>query len=124
MSASVAEGAIVTFCEQRVLRRLLLEGQRGRAEGDLVAVAQDVLVHALAAQERPVQAAEVTKQKAPVGLADDLRVLLGDDAIEDLQRVVGVPADGVDGPELVLAPLVVSGDDDFGHAGETPWPAS
>jgi hypothetical protein len=29
-----------------------------------------------------------------------------------------VPADGVDGPQLVLAPLVVARDDDLTHAGE------
>ena len=74
-------------------------------------------LHALAAQERAVEAAEVAEQEAPVRLADDLRVLLGDDAVEDLDRVVGVAADGVDRAELELAPLVVSADDDLGHAG-------
>ena len=96
MSASVAAGAIVTFCSSESCADFSWNVRRGRAEHDLVAVAQDVLAHPLAAQERAVQAAEIAEQEAPVGLADDLRVLLGDDAVEDLQRVVGVAADGVD----------------------------
>ena len=107
---------MVTFCSSESAADRSWKVRRGRAERDLVAVDQDVLVHALAAQERAVQAAEVAEQEPPVGLADDLRVLLGDDAVEDLQRVVGVPADGVDGTELVLAPLVVAGDDNLGHS--------
>ena len=106
MSASVTDGAMVTFCKQRVLSRLFVEGQRRRPQHNLVALAQQVLVHPLAVQKRPVQAAEVPEEKAAVGLAQHLRVLLGDDPIENLQRVVGVTADGVDRGELVLAPLV------------------
>ena len=64
---------------------------------------QDVLADALAAQERAVQAAEIAEQVAAVGLAHDLGVLLGDDAVEDLERVVGMTPDRVDGAELELA---------------------
>ena len=81
---------------------------------------QHVLAHALAAQERAVQAAEVAEQETAVRLPHDLRVLLGDDAVQDLQRVVGVPPDRVDGAELVLAALVAAGDDDLGHAERSP----
>ena len=84
-------------------------------------VVQDVLADALAAQERAVQAAEIAEQEAPVGLADDLGVLLGDDAVEDLERVVGVAPDRVDGPELELASLIVACDDDLGHASSDAW---
>ena len=60
---------------------------------------------ALAAQERPVQAAEIAEKIAAVGLAHDLGVLLRDDAVENLERVVGMTPDRVDGPELELASL-------------------
>ena len=55
-----------------------------------------------------VQAAQVAEQEAPVGLAEDLGVLLGDDPVEDLHRVVGVAPDGGDGPELELPTPVVA----------------
>ena len=106
--------------QQRVLRRALLEGQAGRAEHDLVAVAEHVLADPLAAQERAVEAAEIAEQEVTVGLPDDLGVLLGHDAVQDLQRVVGMTTDRVDRPELVLAALVVAGDDDLGHAEGSP----
>ena len=66
---------------------------------------QEVLADALAAQERAVQAAEIAEQVAAVGLAQDLGVLLRDDAVEDLERVVGMAPDRVEGAELELASL-------------------
>ena len=106
--------------QHRFLRRFFLKCQAGRTEHDLVVFLQDVLVHALAAQERSVQAAEIAEQVAPVGLAHDLGVLLGDDAVENLERVVGMAPDRIDGPELELASLIVACDDDLGHAAVTP----
>jgi hypothetical protein len=43
-------------------------------------------------------------------------VLLGDDPIEDLDRVVGVTAQRVEGGELELLSLVAGDDDQLGHA--------
>ena len=117
MSASVTDGAMVTFCSSESCADFSWNVSEVDPSMISSPFAQDVLVHALAVKERPVQAAEVAEEVASVRLAQHLRVLLGDDPIEDLQRVVGVAADGVDRGELVLAPLVVSADDDFGHAG-------
>jgi len=115
--------------QQRVLARPLLEQQGRRPEHHLVAVVEQLLAHPFAAQERPVHAPEIAEQELAVGLAHDLGVLLGHDAVQDLKRVVGMATNGIDGAELVLATLIVTGDDDFGHAGRAPgppmgWPAS
>jgi hypothetical protein len=97
--------------DRHPVHRLLLAGlvdeqQPGRAHGDLVAVGQVVLADALAAQERAVQRPQVAQQEAPVAGALDLRVLLRDDPIEDLDRVVRVPAQGVERPKLELLALI------------------
>ena len=80
-----------------------------------------MLTDALAAQERSVQAAEITEKIVAVGLAHDLGVLLRDDAVEDLKRVVGMTPDRVHSPELELASLLIRAcDDNLGHSAVTP----
>src|SRR6185369_5127094 len=106
--------------QDRFLRRLFLKRQAGRTQHDLVVFLQNVLVYALAAQERSVQAPEITEEIAAVGLPHDLRMLLGDDAVEDLERVVRMAPDGVHGAELELASLIVACNDDLRHAAVTP----
>ena len=53
--------------QQRVLGRALLEGEARRAERDLVAVAEDVLADALAAQERAVELPRSRNRNRPSG---------------------------------------------------------
>ena len=101
--------------ERVVGLRLVDEHDARRAHRELVAVAEVVVADPLAAHERAVQRAQVAQQVAPVGRALDLRVLLRDDAIEDLDRVVGMPADRVEGGELELLPLLPGDDDQLGH---------
>jgi hypothetical protein len=97
-------------------RRLVDEEEPGRPHRDLVAVGQDVVADALAADEGAVQRAQVAQQEAAVGAALDLRVLLRDDPVEDLDRVVRMAADRVERGELELLPLVPADDDELGHA--------
>src|SRR5690606_4349856 len=72
----------------------------GGAEGDLVAVAERHLsADALAVDVGAVEAAEVAQHEPALALLEDA-VLLRDDLVEQLDRIVGVPAQAVDGPEL------------------------
>src|SRR5207248_1267753 len=100
----------------RVAHGLLLEDHLGAAQEQLVAVAEQPLADALVGEEGPVQATEVPVEELARRLLDDLGVLLRNDAIEDLDGVVGVAPDAGDGTELVLSPPLGALDDDLGHA--------
>ncbi len=78
-------------------------------------MAQDVLGDARAADVRAVQGAEVAQEEPPVGVPLDLAVLLRDDPVEDLDRVVGVAPDRVERDELELLSLLTGGEDQFRH---------
>ena len=95
---------------------MLDEHEVRRAEHDLVAVLEHVLGDALAATYVPFSEPRSRSRKRPSPPAEDLRVLLGDDAIEDLDRVVGMAADRVEGGELELLPLLAGGEDQLRHA--------
>ena len=101
--------------ERVVGLRFVDEHDVRRAHGDLVAVEQEALRDAFAAQERAVQRAQIAQQEAAVGGALNLCVVLGDDAIEDLDRVFGMAADRVEGGKLELLPLLSRDDDQLGH---------
>jgi hypothetical protein len=99
-----------------LLARLVDEQEPRRPHRDLVTILQIVLADALAPEERAVQRPQVAQQEPAVARALDLRVFLRDDPIEDLDRVVGMPAQGVERPELELLALVAGDDDQLGHA--------
>ena len=115
MWLSVRPGRDRDALERVVGLRLVDEHDAGRAHRELVAVGEEVVGDALAAHERAVERAQVAQQEAAVGGALDLRVLLRDDPIEDLDRVVGMAADRVEGGELELLPLLPGDDDQLGH---------
>ena len=70
------------------------------AERDLVAVPQHHLAtDALAVDVRAVEAPEVAQNDAAVALLEDA-VLLRDNLVEELDRVVRMPAEAVDGAQL------------------------
>ena len=73
--------------------------------------------HALAAHERAVQRPQIAQQVAAIRRPLDLGVLLRDDPIQDLDRVVGVAPDRVERSELELLPLFPGDDDQLGHRG-------
>src|SRR5262249_13775831 len=87
-----------------------------RAQRDLVAVEERVLVHSLAADVGPVQRAQIAKQEFAFGCALYLRVFFGDDPVEDLDRVLRVPSDGIEALELELLAVVGRDEDQLGHA--------
>jgi hypothetical protein len=69
-------------------RAAVVEAALGGAERDLVAVLQRGLAaHALVVDERPVQAAQIAQDPAIRAQLDDA-VLLRDDLVEELDRVV------------------------------------
>ena len=115
MWLSVRPGRDRDALERVVGLRLVDEHDAGRAHRELVAVGQVVVGDALAAHERAVERAQVAQQVPAVGGALDLRVLLRDDPIEDLDRVVGMAADRVERGELELLPLFPGDDDQLGH---------
>src|ERR1700690_120743 len=72
----------------------------GRAEGDLVAVLEHrFAADALSVDVRSVQAAEIAKDETAVALFYDA-MLLRNDFIEELDRVVRVPPEAIDWAEL------------------------
>jgi hypothetical protein len=101
---------------QHVVRlRLVDEHDPRRAHRELVAVVQVVVRDPLAPHERPVERPQVAQQEPPIRRALDLRVLLRDDPVEDLDGVVRVPADRVEGSELELLPFVPGDNDQLRH---------
>ena len=71
-----------------------------RAERDLVAVAERLLAaDALAVDVRAVEAAEVAQDEPTVALLEDA-VLLRHDLVEELDGVVRMPPEAVDGAQL------------------------
>ncbi len=118
------EGAVVLrwLLDADVLGRLLGlrgnldEDEHGSTQRDFVSVYERMIADTLILHEGSIQAAEVAVQKSAVRLADDLRVLLGDDAIENLNDVVRVSADGGDGAELELAAVLAALNDNLRHA--------
>src|SRR5262249_31207107 len=98
------------------------EKEARRPQRDLVAVDEDLLVHALAADVGAVQRSQVAEEELVLRRTLDLRMLLGDDAVEDLDGVVGVAPDGVEGGELELLPIVAGDEDELGHARPTSAP--
>src|SRR5262249_40509170 len=89
--------------------------EAGRSERDLLALEEHPLLGAVAPAGGPVEAAEIAEQKLPIGRAQDLRVLLRYDAIEDLDGVVGVASNRVDRPQLEFLPLFGGNEDELGH---------
>ena len=84
---------------ERDARAVVVASAR-RAERDLVAVLEQRLAaDALAVDVRAVEAAEVAQDEAPVALLEDA-VLLRDDLVEELDRVVRVAPEAVDRPKL------------------------
>jgi hypothetical protein len=75
-----------------------------------------VIAYPLILHERAIQAAEISVQEMSVRLADDLRVLLGHDSVQDLDSVMRMPADGSDRTEIELAAVLAALNDDFRHA--------
>ncbi len=116
MWLSVRPGRDRHAAERVLALGLVDEDDARRAHRELVAVVQVVVPDALAAQERPVQRLEIAQHEAAVGGPLDLRVLLRDDPIEDLDRVVGMAADRVERSELELLSLIPGNDDQLGHA--------
>ena len=92
----------------RGLAGLFLENELRPTEYDLIAFDEDALTDALVFEERAVQTAEVAVEEMPIRLADDLRMSLGNDAVEDLDDVVGMAPDGGHRAQLVLAPRAAS----------------
>jgi hypothetical protein len=105
MWLSVRPGAIVTRWSGSLLAGLVDEHDAGRAHHDLVAVGEVVLADPLAAHERAVERPQVAQQEPPIAGALDLRVLLRDDPIEDLDRVVRGAGRGVERRKLELLAL-------------------
>src|SRR6185312_1272627 len=97
---------------------VLDEHEVRRAEHQLVAVLEHDLADARAAYISAVQRAEIAQQEAAVTAAKNLRVLLRDDAVENLDRIVGMAADGVDRRELELLSLLARRQDQLRHARE------
>ena len=94
---------------------LVVEDQLGAAQGQLVALAEQVLADPLAAEEGAVEAAEIAVEEGAAGLADDLGMFLRHDPVEDLHHVVGVTADGRHGAELDLPPTIAPEHHELGH---------
>jgi hypothetical protein len=68
----------------------------GRAEGDLIAVAEHLLAaYALSVDVRPVQASEITQDELSVPLLEDA-VLFRDDLVEKLNGIVRVAPQAID----------------------------
>jgi hypothetical protein len=111
----VRPGAIVTRWRDIVGLGLVHEHDARRPHRELVAIVQIMVGDPLAPHERAVQRPQVAQQVAPIGRSLDLRVLLRDDPIEDLDRVVGMPADRVESSELELLPLVPGDNDQLCH---------
>ena len=80
--------------------RSVVEPSSSRAERDLVAVLeQHLAAHALAVDVGAVQAAEVAQDEPAVADLDDA-VLLRDDLVEELDRVVRVAPEAVGCPQI------------------------
>lgn len=78
----------------------VVEARAGRPKRDLVAVAEHHLAaDPLAVDVRAVERAEIAQDHAPVPLLEDA-VLLRDDLVEELDRVVRVTPEAVDGSKL------------------------
>ena len=101
------------------LAGLFLEDELRPAQHDFVAFGEDAFIDALILEERAVQTAEVAVEEVAVGLADDLRMFLGNDAVEDLDDVVGMATNGGHRAQLVFAPRVACLNDQLCHA--VPW---
>ena len=92
-------GALAQRREVQRRRAVVVAGAR-RAEGDLVAVLEHLLAaDALAVDVGPVEAPEVTKDELPLALLEDA-VLLRNDLVQELDRVVRVPSEAVDRTQL------------------------
>ena len=115
MWLSVRPGRDRDALERIVGLRLVDEHDARRAHRELVAIGQVMIADALAAQERAVERAQVAQQEPTIRGALNLRVLLRDDAIQDLDRVVGMTTDRIEGGELELLPLFPRNDDQLGH---------
>ena len=75
--------------------RTVVETCSRRPRRDFVAVSQhDLAAHALAVDVRAVQASEVAQHEAPVALLEDA-VLLRNDLVEELDRIVRMPPQAV-----------------------------
>jgi hypothetical protein len=101
---------------QHIVRlRLVHEHDAGRPHRELVAIGQVVIRDPLPPHEGAVERPEIPQQVPPVRRPLDLCVLLRDDPVEDLDRVVRVPPDRVECSELELLPLVPGDNDQLGH---------
>ena len=87
-----------------------------RAHRELVAVGQVVIGDSLASHERPVERLEVAQQESAIRRPLDLGVLLRDDPVEDLDRVIRMTSDRVERGELELLPFLPGNDDQLCHA--------
>ena len=94
---------------------LVVEDEPRVAHRHVVAVAQRVLVHAHPVDERAVQALQVLEQVL-AALQGDRGVVLGHDAVQELQRIVGVAADRGERPQLDVAGPFRGVDGELRHA--------
>ncbi len=93
----------------------VVEEDAGVAEGDLVAVVQRLLaLDALVVDVGAVERAEVAQHPLRAAQLDEA-VLLRDDAVEELDGVVGMTPEGVEGLEIALHLPVGTRDDQPGH---------
>ncbi len=104
----------LTAGPRAIPRAVRIEDDARRADGDLVPGAQNALGDALPVDEAAVERSEVAEHVASIDEVD-VAVLFRHDPIEDLHRVVGMPAERVVRQEVGFPPSFGGDDGDPRH---------